>query len=137
MPAGHFDEGAREISVRTVGEFKDVEQVRNTIVATARDGSAVRLRDVAKVEDGFEEARTRVRDQRQEGVTLEVRKQSGSNTVDVSQAVQQKMAALTQGVSARSALRAHHRSGARSSSPRCTRSSSTSSSAAPWPSSSS
>ena len=95
VPAGHFDEGKREVSVRTVGEFKDAEQVRNTIVATARDGSAVKLRDVAKVDDGFAEARTRVVINGQEGVTLELRKQSGSNTVEVSQAVKAKMAALT------------------------------------------
>ncbi|HYP97895.1 MAG TPA: efflux RND transporter permease subunit, partial [Polyangiaceae bacterium] len=95
VPAGHFDEGQHEVSVRTIGEFKDPEQVRNTIVATARDGSAVKLRDVAKVDDGFAEMRTRVVVNGQEGVTLELRKQSGSNTVEVSQAVKTKMAALS------------------------------------------
>jgi len=97
VPAGHFDEGKREVSVRTVGEFRDAEQVRNTIVATAKDGSAVKLRDVAKVDDGFAEARTRVVVNGQEGVTLELRKQSGSNTVEVSQGVKRKMAELVKG----------------------------------------
>jgi hydrophobic/amphiphilic exporter-1 (mainly G- bacteria), HAE1 family len=94
VPAGHFDEGEREVSVRTVGEYTNVEQVRNTIVATAADGSAVRLRDVAKVEDGFAEMRSRVRVNGQEAVTLEVRKQSGRNTVEVANGVKAKMAAM-------------------------------------------
>jgi WS/DGAT/MGAT family acyltransferase len=39
VPAGHFDEGIREIAVRTVGEFKTVDEIGNLIVATAADGS--------------------------------------------------------------------------------------------------
>jgi hydrophobe/amphiphile efflux-1 (HAE1) family protein len=95
VPAGHFAEGAREVSVRTVGEFADAEAVRNTIVANASDGSAVRLRDVAQVNDGYAEMRTRVIVNGQEGVTLELRKQSGTNTVEVTNAVKAKMAELS------------------------------------------
>src|SRR5262249_33039323 len=36
VPAGHYDEGTREVSVRTVGEFKNVDQIRDVIVATAK-----------------------------------------------------------------------------------------------------
>src|SRR5207244_3238664 len=61
VPAGHFDEGVREISVRTVGELNTVEQIRGVIVATADDGSSVKLEDIARVEDGYEELRTRIR----------------------------------------------------------------------------
>jgi hydrophobic/amphiphilic exporter-1 (mainly G- bacteria), HAE1 family len=94
LPAGHFDEGTREISVRTLAEFGEVDQIRNTIVATAADGSAVRLRDVANVTDGFEELRTQVRVNGSDAVTLELRKQSGQNTVAVAHAVKARMAEL-------------------------------------------
>ncbi len=94
VPAGHFDEGAKEISVRTVGELQSVDQVRELIVATAADGSAVRLRDVANVEDGFEEQRTRVRANGEEAVSFEILKQSGTNTVAVSDAVKARLAKL-------------------------------------------
>jgi hydrophobe/amphiphile efflux-1 (HAE1) family protein len=94
VPAGHFDEGEREVSVRTVGEFKSVEQIRSVIVATAKDGSAVRLSDIARVDDGFAEQRTLVRVNGDEAVTFEVRKQSGKNTVEVAHAVKAKMAAI-------------------------------------------
>ncbi|HEY7956126.1 MAG TPA: efflux RND transporter permease subunit, partial [Polyangia bacterium] len=94
VPAGHYDEGTHEISVRTVGELDDVDAIRNLIVATAKDGSAVRLRDVATVEDGFEELRTRVRANGEPAVTFSVLKQSGRNTVAVSEAVKARLAEL-------------------------------------------
>jgi len=94
VPAGHFDEGEREISVRTLAEFQNVDQVRDTIVATAPDGSSVRLRDIARVLDGFEDVRTRSRVNGQEAVTLEVRKQSGQNTVAVASGTKARMAEL-------------------------------------------
>jgi hydrophobic/amphiphilic exporter-1 (mainly G- bacteria), HAE1 family len=94
VPGGHFDEGTREISVRTVAEFVSVDQIRETIVATAEDGSSVRLRDVATVTDGFAELRTKVRVNGEEAVTLEIRKRSGQNTVAIANAAKARMAAL-------------------------------------------
>ena len=94
VPAGHFAEGEREISVRTLAEFKSVEQVRDTIVATAPDGSAVRLHEIGRVLDGFEDVRMRARVNGQEAVTLDIRKQSGQNTVAVAHGAKAKMVEL-------------------------------------------
>jgi hydrophobic/amphiphilic exporter-1 (mainly G- bacteria), HAE1 family len=94
VPAGHFDEGTREVSVRTVGEFRNVDQIRAVIVASGKDGSAVRLSDIASVDDDFAEQRTIVRVNGDEAVTFEVRKQSGQNTVEVSHAVKARLASL-------------------------------------------
>jgi hydrophobe/amphiphile efflux-1 (HAE1) family protein len=92
VPAGHFDEGAREISVRTVGELPDAEAVRNVVIANAQDGSAVRLRDVASVTDGYEELRTRIRANGEQAVSFEVQKQSGRNSVAVADALKERLA---------------------------------------------
>jgi hydrophobic/amphiphilic exporter-1 (mainly G- bacteria), HAE1 family len=94
VPAGHYDEGVREISVRTVGELNKVEDVRAVIVAAAPDGSAVRLGDIAKVDDGWEELRTRIRANGETAVSFDVVKQSGTNTVAVADAVKAKLAAI-------------------------------------------
>ena len=67
------------------------------IVATAPDGSAVRLRDVGTVEDGFEEKRTLVRVNGREAVTFEIVKQSGTNTVAVADAVRARLDVLKKG----------------------------------------
>ena len=94
VPAGHFSEGEREISVRAVGELSSVDAVRDVVVTTARDGSAVRLRDIASVEDGFAEMRTRIRANGDEAVAFEVVKQSGTNTVEVADGVKKRLAVL-------------------------------------------
>lgn len=94
VPAGHFDEGPREISVRTVGEFKTVEDIRNVIVATTPDGSGVRLSDIADVEDGYKELRKLIRSNGELAVSFTVLKQSGRNTIAVSDGVKAKLAEL-------------------------------------------
>ncbi|MBN9166309.1 MAG: efflux RND transporter permease subunit [Myxococcales bacterium] len=94
VPAGHYDEGAREISVRTVGELKNVDEIRALIVATAADGSSVRLSDIAMVEDGYQELRTRIRVNGEPAVAFDVVKQSGTNTIAVNDAVKEKLAQL-------------------------------------------
>ena len=94
VPAGRFDEGAKEVSVRTVGELAGVGAVRDVIVKVAPDGSVVHLSDVASVEDGFEELRTRVRANGEEAVSFEIRKQSGRNTVAIAELVKARLALL-------------------------------------------
>ena len=95
MPAGHYDEGVREISVRTVGELKTVDEIRSLIVATAPDGlERPALRHRARVEDGFEDLRTRIRVNGESAVSFDVLKQSGTNTIAVSDAVTENLAAI-------------------------------------------
>ncbi|CAN5496065.1 efflux RND transporter permease subunit [soil metagenome] len=94
VPAGHFVEGTKDINVRTVGEFKSVEEIRNLIIATASDGSAVRLGDIAAVEDDFEELKTKIRANGDPAVSFDVVKQSGKNTFAVADGVKAKLAVL-------------------------------------------
>ena len=46
VPAGRYEQGTREISVRAMGELDAVDTLRDLVVSMARDGSSVRLRDV-------------------------------------------------------------------------------------------
>lgn len=52
---GSFDEGKRRYIVRTVGEYKSVEDLENVVIAQ-RDGVPVYLRDVARAELNFQKA---------------------------------------------------------------------------------
>jgi hydrophobe/amphiphile efflux-1 (HAE1) family protein len=94
VPSGHYDEGPREISVRAVGELGAVKEVRDLVIATAKDGSAVRLSEIAQVDDGWEEMRTRIRSNGEEAVSFEVVKQSGRNTVAIADLVQDRLKKL-------------------------------------------
>lgn len=85
--AGGIIEGAvREWSVTTSGKVKSVDDFGALIVAQ-RGGRLVYLRDVAVIEDGLEEERSIARLNGQRGASLEVRRQSGANTVAVARRV--------------------------------------------------
>jgi HAE1 family hydrophobic/amphiphilic exporter-1 len=83
LPGGRVETGHRELLVRPLGEFANLEDIRNIIVTT-KNGRPVYLKQVADVRDGFKELRQHIRINGEPGVMIAVRKQSGSNTVQVS-----------------------------------------------------
>ena len=86
LPSGRLTSERGEVGVRVSGEFSSVEALRRMVVATARDGSSVRLEDVALVRTGTKEARSLVRTNGTESVAVEVVKQTGANAVAVANA---------------------------------------------------
>jgi len=90
VPGGRLDEGARELTVRTLGRIRNSADFNNLVVAN-RDGYSVKVSDIGYVEDGAEEQRTEARLNGQPAVTLVVSKQSGQNTVAVADAVQERL----------------------------------------------
>ncbi len=94
VPGGRVDEGARELTVRTMGRIVDPASFNNIAVAT-RGNYVVKISDIGYVEDGAEEARTDARLNGQPAVTVIVSKQSGQNTVAVADEVKAKLAEIT------------------------------------------
>ena len=90
VPAGQLEEGETTYSLRTVGDFRNIEQIRGTIVGN-HDGNPVYLRDVARVEDGIAQPIGNVRVQGNDGVVINIYRQSDSNVVTAASGV---MAAL-------------------------------------------
>ena len=82
VPAGQLTEGETVFSLRTIGDFRNIEQIRNSIVSVTDDGSPVYLRDVAWVEDGIAQPIGNVRVQGNDGVIMNIYKQSDSNIVN-------------------------------------------------------
>ncbi len=93
VPGGRVEQGPRELSLRTLGRIERPADFANIIVATV-SGSPVRVRDIGRVEDGVEEPRSMARLDGEPAVVLEVRKQSGTNTLDVVHAVKARIAQL-------------------------------------------
>ncbi len=93
IPGGRLDLGAREMSVRTRGQVHSVRELEQIIIPAAV-GASVRISDVARVEDGVEEQRSYAAFNGMSAVGLIVRKQSGSNTVEVAKAVRTAVAEL-------------------------------------------
>lgn len=90
LPAGLLQTEGREISVRVLGEALDLDTLRHLVIREV-GGAAVYLEDVALVEDGFEDARRISRANGRPAIGLGVRKQRGSNAVDVAHAARAKL----------------------------------------------
>jgi len=86
VPAGLFEKGNLEILVRTQGEYRTLDEIRNTVI-TLRSGTPIRISDIADVEDSWEEVRRIVRINGKPGIRISVSKQSGANTVQVARSV--------------------------------------------------
>ena len=92
-PAGQVERGNLQVTLRTPGEFTTLEQLRNTVVAV-REGAPIRLHQVADVVSGSREISRIVRIDGEPGIRLGVRKQAGSNTVEVAEAVHRELEQL-------------------------------------------
>ena len=90
VPGGRVESYRVEYTVKTDAEFHSVEELEKLVVAWV-DGAPVRLRDVARVEDGAEDPTTIAQFDGVPTVGIGVRKQSGANTVAVVDGVYERL----------------------------------------------
>ena len=89
-PGGNVTAGPREQVLRTAGRVTDPEAF-NDLVVRSVDGASIRIRDIGRAEDGTKEQRSLARLNGVPTVILEVRRQIGSNTIEVIDAVKANM----------------------------------------------
>ena len=82
LPGGRIESGTKEYSIKVKGEFPTIQQFNDMVVGYYK-GTAVRIRDIGRAEDGMEEKRTIARYNGTPSVNLGIQKQSGTNTVEV------------------------------------------------------
>ncbi|RDV37172.1 hypothetical protein DV096_14405 [Bradymonadaceae bacterium TMQ3] len=101
LPGGSIDIGSMKYTVRVAGEFEELESMRH-IVVKSPDGNPIYLRDVAEIEDGFEDpttfSRLTVWKENAAGervpvtktnVSLAIVKRSGENIVAIAEAAKE------------------------------------------------
>ncbi|MFA6091557.1 MAG: efflux RND transporter permease subunit [Elusimicrobiota bacterium] len=93
IPGGRVDQDRRELVLRTMGRVKSPKDFEKVVVTNVR-GVPVRIRDIGRVEDTSQEARSLARLDGKEAVSLIVLKQSGANTVKVIDAVKERLGDL-------------------------------------------
>jgi HAE1 family hydrophobic/amphiphilic exporter-1 len=93
LPGGRVNEGAKTVTLRTMSRVTKVEDF-NAIVITTKNGYPVKIGDIGTVEDGGVDPGSISSLNGGPAVTLAIRKQSGSNTVAVINAVKQRMAEI-------------------------------------------
>ena len=93
MPGGNVTAGLRESSLRTIGRVADPRAFDDVVISTV-NGAPIRVRDVGRAEDGTAEQRSVARLNGVPSVILEVRRQSGENTVAVIESAKASLARL-------------------------------------------
>ncbi len=102
VPAGRIEEGEREYSVRLIGEFTSVDELRNLRLYLqnprnpAARGSVIRLQDVATITDGLEERTIITRVNGKEDVSIVIQKASDANAIEISEGVRGVIARIQQ-----------------------------------------
>ena len=82
VPGGNVTTNKEELTLRTMGRFTDPRQFDDLVIANI-NGAPVKLRDIGRAEDGTKEQRSFSRLNGVPTVTLDIRRQSGANTVEV------------------------------------------------------
>jgi len=90
IPGGIIDDEQKEYSVKTYGEYTNVDQIRNTVIGN-KNGSPIYLKNVAKVVDGFKDQTEIIRNNGQDAMMLVVMKQSDANTVQTVRSVYKEL----------------------------------------------
>ncbi|MDX1935270.1 MAG: efflux RND transporter permease subunit [Capsulimonadales bacterium] len=90
VPGGAIVQGTTRFSLQTEGRVKTLEQLA-AIVIRKSAGRAIRLSDVGRIVDGSKEAKSLARVNGEPAILLNVRKQSGENTVAVVDAIEQRL----------------------------------------------
>ncbi len=86
IPGGSFDIGSDTYSLRVQGEFTSSDQMRDIVVGS-RGGKNIYLRDVARIDDSLEERAQQTHTNGNKGAMIIVQKQSGANSVEISNKV--------------------------------------------------
>ncbi len=92
---GSVYEGTRKYMVRTTGEFSSIDEINDTVVGTV-NGYDVKLSDIGEAYMGYKDQTSEVFINGLPGVYISLQKQSGSNTVNVANAVYKKIEEIQQ-----------------------------------------
>ena len=90
VPGGSFDIGSNTYALRVEGEFEDAKQMENIVVGS-HNGQNIYLREVAKVDDSLEERAQQTYNNGVKGAMIVVQKQSGANSVEISNKVKKAL----------------------------------------------
>nr|WP_052236315.1 efflux RND transporter permease subunit [Candidatus Protochlamydia amoebophila] len=93
FPGGRIETGKIELPVKIKAEF-DQSQNLSSIVVAYQNGYPIKISDIGTIVDGLEEQRTLARLNEKQAIALVIRRQSGTNTVNVAHAVKKELERL-------------------------------------------
>ena len=97
VPGGTLEQGKSEILLRTLGRVNAAAEFNDIVVATV-DGTPIRVRDIGYAEDTTEDVRTGAWMDGKPAIVMDLRRQSGQNTIRVIEAVKERMRTVQAGL---------------------------------------
>ncbi len=91
MSAGHIQKRKGEFLLRTVAQYKSMEEIENLPIKLTQSGKVIYLKDVARVQDGYKERRNFSRTNKLPTAMLMISKESGANTLTVTRVVKNEL----------------------------------------------
>ncbi|NUM88002.1 MAG: efflux RND transporter permease subunit, partial [Bdellovibrionales bacterium] len=101
VPVGKTTEGARELAFRTLGQFKSLNDVKNTIVNFFGSDVPVTVGDVGDVQDGIQDESSRAFVNGKQSLFVFVFRQSGSNTIAVADGIAKAVGRINEQLASR------------------------------------
>ncbi|GAB4260678.1 efflux RND transporter permease subunit [Thermincola ferriacetica] len=93
IPSGKLSDGNNEITLRTYGSIQKIDDFNNILVAK-RNGTEIRVGDIAEVIDGIKEKESLSYYKGKESIGIDIVKQSGGNTVEVAEDLKKEIAEI-------------------------------------------
>jgi HAE1 family hydrophobic/amphiphilic exporter-1 len=91
IPGGQFTAGPADVAVRTMGRIREVDDFNRIVISYRADGSVITFGDIGRVQDSVQEVRSATRLSGTPAIGVQIRKQSGTNTIEVVDRVQDKL----------------------------------------------
>lgn len=85
IPAGTVENSASVYSVRLAAKYSNLDELRNTVIATTPNGGEIKIIDVAEVEDGIAEQKLITRINGRVAIGISIQKQADANAVNVAE----------------------------------------------------
>lgn len=99
VPAGKVDQNQSELVFRTLGEYKKLDEINESVVTFFGNDTATRIKDIGQVVDGLEDEKIRAFLDGETTAFLNIYKQSGANTMEVSEGVKNKITKINETLS--------------------------------------
>lgn len=90
LPGGSVEKGIQDLTIRTTGEFKDVDEIRNLPISL-QTGGIILLSDIAEVDIVNKDVSSISKTNGENSLSISVQKQSGTNTVNVSNKINEEI----------------------------------------------
>lgn len=91
FPAGRIESKKTDLVIKVDKTYKSVDDFKNLVLKRSRDGSLIKLKDVARVEFGPLNSRTLFKGNGVNVVGIGIYQQSDANTIEVSQGIRKKL----------------------------------------------